>query len=406
MSSREFPAVALLALLTVACGGPAGTVPAGTAPSVAPSQTTPAPSVTTTVSPTASEPREAGHWLQVASMGLGRSSHTATVLLDGDVLVAGGFTDVPCGPTADSALYDPASNSWSSLPALKQARALHTATTLPDGQVLVVGGSTCAGPTGSSELFDPKAKSWSPASSINPGRSGHSAAMLPNGKVLVVGGTEYVTPALLYDPATDTWTGLPTMARPLLPAVVVLTDGKVFIANGIVNQPPSISGQVNLYDSATNVWLDGAPVPSGGRLNAVAVRLADGRVMIAGGRHSQSQPGDPCLNSVLLYDGTINRWADGPPMATPRCGAGAAPLADGRVLVAGGVCQPECGGITGLASAEIYDPRTNRWAATGSLNTARGDFTLSVLPDGRLIAIGGLGAEGRPLASAETYPPV
>jgi len=149
-------------------------------------------------------------WIPTGSMNTPRVNHTATLLLNGKVLVAGGYN---AGTILNSAeLYDPASGTWSVTGSLNTARFWHTATLRPDGRVLVTGGGRNLN---TAELYDPNTGTWSITASLNTGRYRHTATPLPDGKVLVTGGftgsstsgrcpcIDFVTnSAELYDPAT------------------------------------------------------------------------------------------------------------------------------------------------------------------------------------------------------------
>ena len=129
----------------------------------------------------------AGPWSATGSMATARSSHTATALADGKVLVVGGQN----GNTrlASAELYDPATASWSSAGSTAEARIQHTATLLANGKVLVTGGISQTNYLASAELYDPATNSWSSAGSMSTIRQGgHQATLLSNGKVLVTGG--------------------------------------------------------------------------------------------------------------------------------------------------------------------------------------------------------------------------
>ncbi|MDB6112974.1 MAG: Branched-chain amino acid transporter, amino acid-binding protein [Pedosphaera sp.] len=154
-----------------------------------------------------------GVWTPTGSLQTPRGSHTATLLPNGRVLVAGGtdFTaagGTPIDPTRSSAeIYDPATGIWTPTAAMSQPRQVHTATLLPNGKVLVAGGVSYFGgvfPT-SAELYDPVAGKWSPTFPLVSGRQDHTAALLPNGQVLVAGGfnnTDTGPTAELFDPAS------------------------------------------------------------------------------------------------------------------------------------------------------------------------------------------------------------
>ena len=141
---------------------------------------------------------DTGTWTSVGSLGgnIGRLGHTATLLPDGRVLIVGGATSLG-GPILDALLYRPDTGEWSSTGHLihHRGRSTQTATLLPDGKVLVAGGwSLVANEFGynftlrSSELYDPDTETWSIAGDFNTPRTSHTATILPDGKPLLVGG--------------------------------------------------------------------------------------------------------------------------------------------------------------------------------------------------------------------------
>ena len=117
-------------------------------------------------------------------MTTGRVEHTATLLPNGQVLVAGGFGLQRRSPTS-AELYDPATGVWTATGSMTTGRVDHTATLLPNGQVLVAGG--CCDFTGSAELYDPATGVWTATGSMATARQTHTATLLQNGKVLVAG---------------------------------------------------------------------------------------------------------------------------------------------------------------------------------------------------------------------------
>ena len=158
------------------------------------------------------------------SLATARSNYTATLLLNGKVLIAGGITESNYGsiPLASAELYDPASGTWTATGSLVTSRSQHTATLLPNGKVLVVGGTSgLFFSSASAELYDPASGLWTTTGSLATARFNHTATLLPNGKVLVAGGFYgllsmfggfSVANVELYDPASGTWTATGSLA--------------------------------------------------------------------------------------------------------------------------------------------------------------------------------------------------
>jgi len=102
-----------------------------------------------------------GTWTATGNLNTSRHFHTATLLPDGKVLVAGGyyFQMGEMKPLQESEVYDPATGTWTATGNLNTARGGHTATLLPDGKVLVAGGGGSSGLLNSSEVYA-QAASW------------------------------------------------------------------------------------------------------------------------------------------------------------------------------------------------------------------------------------------------------
>ena len=157
-------------------------------------------------------------WTTLSSMNTARDLHTATILPNGKVLVAGGSNGNSLNSTE---LYDPSLNTWITLNSMNTARYSHTATLLLNGKVLVAGGFLFVDGSNSislnsADLYDPSFNTWTTVTSMSTARYSHTATILPNGKVLVAGGLLYVygsnyiyhNSAELYDPSLNTWTTL------------------------------------------------------------------------------------------------------------------------------------------------------------------------------------------------------
>ncbi|MDP6454136.1 MAG: kelch repeat-containing protein, partial [SAR202 cluster bacterium] len=150
-------------------------------------------------------------WTQTGSMSSPRAFHRATLLPDGRALVTGGVSDVrglTLSPAAAEA-YDPATGQWESVSSMKARRFMHTATRMLDGRVLVAGGTEGYDSLPSVEIYEPVADQWSSVESMTDGRAGHTATLLKDGRVIVIGGEgEYgdsVNSSEIYDPTSASW---------------------------------------------------------------------------------------------------------------------------------------------------------------------------------------------------------
>lgn len=403
----------LLALLDVGCTSPAASPqPVGSiaGPSTRLSaEASPLPSRTPEPSPlavtaTPSEGIKVGVWHAGASMITPHAFHRAVLLRDGRVLVAGGvINDRLDGQVSAAAeLYDPSGRSWTATHSMIDARFGHSATVLRDGKVLVAGSYISNGfPLPSAELYDPASGRWTVTGSMSTGRGGHTATLLPDGRVLVVGGGDEDTSfeggprsssVELYDPTTGKWTATRSMneVRKGFTATL-LPDGRVLVAGG----DPGYTA-AELYDPTTSRWTATGHMAEG-RFGHTATLLDDGTVLVTGGC-ACSEPG--ALASAELYDPRSGEWTPTAAMSRARIGHTATMLADGTVLVLGGEPgQP----ADSPASAELYDPGTGRWVVAASPARARHGYTLTLLADGTVLLVGDYDYESD--ATSESYEP-
>lgn len=144
-----------------------------------------------------------GTWTATGSLITARYVHTATLLPNGKVLVTGGvnFNGVTTSTLSSAELYDPTTGTWTSAGTMSTAREWHTATLLLNGKVLVAGGYDGTGTSSSVQLYDPATGTWSNTASLNHPRQSHTATLLPDGKVLVAGGSNGANTAELTQPA-------------------------------------------------------------------------------------------------------------------------------------------------------------------------------------------------------------
>jgi hypothetical protein len=206
-------------------------------------------------------------WTVAGLFGNSRYGHTATLLASGQVLIAGGmFNSViePDNPYLSSAeLYDPALGTWTNIAPMNLARAFHTATLLPNGQVLVAGGENLGGWPTNAEIYDPASGQWTlVTNSMNYTHSYHTATLLASGQVLVAGGWMHYTNAELYDANSGSWTttGSLNVGR-CCHAAVLMTNGQVLVAGG--DSQDSILASAEIYDPGARTWTTIAPMNEG-----------------------------------------------------------------------------------------------------------------------------------------------
>ena len=344
--------------------------------------------VLSTLSPVTPCKGDSAGFEATGNLSAARYDHTATLLLGGKVLVAGGFNYSGGGPPTMAEVYDPATGISAFTGNDLDFRWSHSATLLPDGRVLVAGGKNgILSDTATAELYDPASDTWTATGSLNHRRLSHPATLLPDGQILVCGGFEFdlylglipLATAELYDPTSGTWTetGDLTTLRGGHTATL-LPSGKVLVAGGTNHL--SLLSTSELYDPATGVWTATGSMAAAREFHT-ATLLHDGRVIVAGGYGSDGA-------SAELYDPGTETWVATGNLNTGRSGHTATLLPDGTVLVAGGT-----NGQSPVASAELYSPESGTWTATGSLATARTAHTATLLPDGTVLVAGGTDVE-------------
>jgi hypothetical protein len=291
-------------------------------------------------------------------MSYGRGMHTATLLRDGEVLVAGGMH----GSNAE--LYEPAAGRFRPSGSMMVTsstfgRILPTATLIADGRVLVAGGTALVpgfdGFSGA-EIYDPASGLFTATGSMSVPRFGHTATMLLTGKVLIAGGSSTTTvhaSAELHDPSQGVFTAASDMttARENHTATL-LTDGTVLIVGGRDLAGKSLAS-AELYDAVSGTFVaTGSMSSSLGRSFHTATLLCDGSVLIVGGNDSDGNS----TAEVERYLPAERRFV---PAGRLTSSAGrvfhtATLLCDGRVLVAGGM-ENVSGKSNTLQTAEIYE---------------------------------------------------
>ncbi len=246
------------------------------------------------------------------------------------------------------------------------------------------------------------AAQWMPGASLGWARQFHATVALTDGTVLVTGGAgaspggafvDALTATERYDAATNRWRAVAPLTQPrALHSATTLHDGTVLVVGGHgVNGEAATGRTAERYDPVADRWTPVAALAAG-RIAHTATLLNDGTVLVVGGGGytNESRP------VAERYDPHTDRWTPTAPLLHERRqGQAATVLADGRVLITGGLPAPEAGCtqdacvVGPLREAEIYEPATNRWMAAAPLPTPYTDHTATLLPDGRVLVVGG-----------------
>jgi Galactose oxidase, central domain/Kelch motif len=318
-----------------------------------------------------------------------RFSHTATLLPNGKVLIAGGMERNGVF-LATAELYDPATGRFAPAGRMGATRGFgSTATLLPNGKVLITGGRGNSSCNASAELYDSATSTFTPTGSLTTPRCSAAAALLQTGSVLIIGGDQSPdadpqVSAELYDPSTGAFTATGSMRTPRdYYAAVLMKDGKVLVVGGSsAGQRPNtkVEASAEVYNPST-----GRFAPTGGmrtpRVKFGAALLPDGRVLIVGGQ--MGGPWAARLATTEIYDPATGTFIPGPNMGFKRFKIPAAvvPLRNRRILLAGGADQPE-----------VYDPVSSSLLPTAGSKLDSFYFsTATVLSNGEVLIVGGYG---------------
>lgn len=346
-----------------------------------------------------------GRWTEAPGLVTIRGTTTAVVLEDGAVLAAGGGVGAIALPAVEA--FDPAAGLWHSAAPLVQARRGHQAVMLDDGRVLVAGGLFEGRPLASAEVYDPATGSWAPVEPMAIPRLGHSLTVLGDGRILAAGGSSLgadgsdgdgqvirsEASAEIFDPAAGNWsfTGVMGSSR-FEHTATSLDDGRVVIAGGLgsVGDGDSVGPlrTTEIYDPAAGVFLTATDMAEG-RTNHAAAGLADGSVIVSGGVGGER--GDISLASAEIFDSRGGTWTTAGAMGSARTGHTATGLDDGRVLVAGGE-SVHLGSRRSLTSAEVFEPAraaTGEWRSAGDMACPRSEQAAVLLGDGSVLVMAG-----------------
>jgi hypothetical protein len=342
-------------------------------------------------------------------MRLPRVGHTQTRLLDGRVLIAGGFQNVkgllPPAST-DVEIFDPKRLTFRVVARMTTVRVMHTDTLLADDRVAIIGGS----PGTAVDLFHPHTDHLEPGGDISDPRAMHTATLLPDGQILLVGGMReavtfhdgdlheerrYLRSIEAYDPRTKSSRLLKASLN--VPrqghTATLLDDGRVLIIGG------TWLDRTEMIDAANETVTWGPPLGVS-RGDHRTTRLADGRLLVTGG----TGPGGKSLDVAEVFDPKTSRFRRlAARMNHRREDHTADLLDDGRVLITGG--EDNAAGPGGsdivLDDVELFDPKTETFSKLPPLSVPRDDHRSTVLLGGAVLITGGMDENDEGLRSAE-----
>ena len=357
-----------------------------------------------------------GMFAATGAMTTPRFGHTATLLADGRVLIAGGYTDswnpLPYplnghAVTGAAELYDPATGAFTPTGSMTTPRAYHTATLLPDGRVLIASGRGAGRSQDnldSAEIYDPATGLFTATSSLSmpSANDNNTATLLPDGRVLITGAPATASGpfrAEIYDVSTAAFTPAARSTQPPpFATATLLPSGQVLLASAFSSE---------LYDPAA------AAFSATGTLNAFcahAILLGNGAVLTAGGN---DDPGPSAV--AFVYDAVAGTFKAAAQMTAPRANFTITMLPDGLALVAGGSTWSAFTTPAGqqgmayyccLARADLYDPVAGQFTGIASMMSSRAGHTATLLPSGQILIVGGGSGDNSPgLATAELYTP-
>jgi len=339
-----------------------------------------------------SSPANTGSIVNGRAMLEPRSGHTATLLPDGRVLIAGGMRrNQDFYRSAE--LFDPGTGKFSATGEMQIARVGHVALLLRSDKVLIAGGWIGHGVTDDAELYDPATGKFTVIGHMLTKRGRPEATLLRDGNVLITGGGNNtdgpgssITSAEIFDVATSKFraTGSMHYAR-IAHTATLLADGRVLVAGG---RGSEVNASAEIYDPKTGVFTETGRMLSA-RYKHTAGLLPDGRVLIAGGSDERDWHGT--LSSAEIYDRGTFSSTSSLHDARFKLPDVAVRLRSGQLLIAGGNRQ-----------AELYDQRTGKFAVVGGdTGDSRHYMSETLLSDGRVLLAGGYAYS--PEATAQTW---
>jgi hypothetical protein len=318
-----------------------------------------------------------------AGAGTPRQWFSATRLVDGRVLLLGGFASPADLRSAE--LYNPVTNTFSPTGDMNVERSFPQAVRLQDGRVLVISPGTSA------EIYDPASGIFSLTGPMTQARSS-VMHLLPDGRVLLVGGGSIPESAEVFNPSTGTFSLTGSLVNRHFDILSSrLLDGRVLVAGGT----SGAGTKAEVYNPSTGTFTsvgDMALAHSGG----TATLLPDGRVLIAGGLPNLTDPEHPMAE---VFDPVTNQFSAAGNMAVPRSDHTATLRSDGTVLIVGG----RHARLNFVMASEVFDPATGEFRPATPVMRARWNHAAVETGMGSVTVFGGSDSSGDVIAEAERF---
>ena len=367
------------------------------------------------------------------NLATSRFGHDATLLDDGRVLVSGGWTGTANNdfiapfPAIVSQIYDPETDTWTYTERFWEEQTAErieffmfmSASKLRDERVISVAVPAEEGSSVAIAVFDPETGAWSRLSDVPSNRVFSNVSVLNDGRILIVGGVD--AGALfsgssaadshgmveIYDPVTGEWQSPEAMNKSAAEqSVVSLADGRALAIGGFVSDSNLTrdTARAEVFDPVSNSWtLTGEMNVS--RVSPRAIALTDGRILVTGGLDQYGMTFGDSPDSET-YDPDTGEWTLAGSMSVPRMSHTLTLLPDDRVLAVGGE-NPQGSEYILYSTTEIFDPETDTWSPGPELSQPRAGHSATLMPDGSVLLAGGISQDGErfPTASTEFITP-
>ena len=310
-----------------------------------------------------------------------RGEHATTLMANGQLFVSGGRDAKPLTSTET---LDPINGSWTVGAPMLNKRYNHSQILMGNGNLLVVGGGVR---DLTPEIYNTSAGSWSETQKMKyPRRQGHASTLMSDGRILVTGGIaevngnkKAVPHAEIFDPSNETWSDASDMLNPRERHEAILLDNNKILVVGSNTDDFQVVGETSaeLYDPATNQWSDAGTLNTPHGTSFAAQKLADGRVLIAGGGAQGKYIAPTITDAMDIYDPETNKWTAVASMTSKSWELTTNLLTNGTIL------------FVKASTIETYDPATDSWTLIGDMPESRAGVNTATLVDNKTYIIGG-----------------